>query len=191
MKTEFLKSSGKIVLEPKEDTQYILVPENSVEVVVEPKTQGIKAELLIIYKLVDNEKVSVRTSSVHKIPNTTCMVDVKAVLNDSSHSNYIGKIIIVKEAQQTASYLEDNVLVLGENVKNESQPILEIEADEVKASHGATTGRISNDQLYYLMSRGVSKESAQEIIVEGFFESLLDKITDETIREKVRSKLYA
>ncbi len=191
MTTKILELQSKILLEPREDSQYILIPEGQVEVSICPKKQGIKTELLVMYNLSKSDEVSVITNSIHSIPNTTCIVDVKAVLNDSSKSSYVGKIIIEKNAQQTASYLEDNVLVLGDDVKNESQPILEIEADEVKASHGATTGRISESQLYYLMSRGISREKAETIIVEGFFESLLGKIVDETIREKVRLKLYA
>lgn len=191
MQTKLLESKTQISLSPKEDIQYVLVPSGEVEVTITPQKEGTKTELLVLYSLKDKETVKILTNSVHIIPGTTCFVNVKAVLRDFSQSNYTGKIIIEKEAQQTASYLEDNVLVLGRNVKNESQPILEIEADDVKASHGATTGNIDKNQIYYLMSRGISREDAENMVVEGFFESLLDKIADGTIREKVRMKIYA
>ena len=66
-----------------------------------------------------------------------------------------------------------------------AKKILEIEADDVKASHGATTGRISEEQVYYLMARGLSRKEAEEIIVEGYFESLLSRIVDPKVRESV------
>jgi Fe-S cluster assembly protein SufD len=97
----------------------------------------------------------------------------------------VGKIIIAKKAFQTNSYLNNKTLVIGEGTKNVTRPILEIEADDVKASHGATTGRVRVDDVYYLTSRGLTKKEAEEIIVEGFFESLVAKIEDEDVREKV------
>ncbi|KKS59963.1 MAG: SufBD protein [candidate division WWE3 bacterium GW2011_GWF2_42_42] len=97
----------------------------------------------------------------------------------------MGKIIIAKKAFQTNSYLNNKTLVIGEGTKNITRPILEIEADDVKASHGATTGRVRESDVYYLRSRGLTKKEAEEIIVEGFFESLVAKIEDGDVREKV------
>lgn len=196
MRTELVKLSEKTELKVLEDTQFVLdvssFDENKrYEVVLLFEKSGLEAEIIAVYKLSRGEKLNLTTAAVHKVPHTRCFTYVKGVLGDSAGSDYIGKIVINKKAQQTSSYLEDNVIVVGENTSNNSQPILEIEADDVKASHGATTGRIDEQQIYYLRTRGFNEEEAKNIIIEGFFDSLLNKIKDETIREKVSEKLYA
>ncbi|OGC63195.1 hypothetical protein A2264_00690 [candidate division WWE3 bacterium RIFOXYA2_FULL_46_9] len=72
-------------------------------------------------------------------------------------------------------------MVVGENTKSHSQPILQIDANDVRASHGATTGRIDEEQVYYLTSRGLSAEDAQNLIIKGFLGTLLDMVKDEKI----------
>jgi len=194
MKTEFIKLGENTKVKVSEDTQFVLdVKANggdlnqSIDVVFEKS--GVSAEIIGVFKLLGGEEIGLRTSAIHKVPNTQCFTHIKGVLMDKSSSNYVGKIIIEKDAQQTSSYLEDNILVVGEGTNNISQPILEIEADDVRASHGATTGRINKDQLFYLQSRGLSEEEAQEVIIEGFLNSLLNRIQDETIRNKVKERL--
>jgi Fe-S cluster assembly protein SufD len=105
------------------------------------------------------------------------MTRIKGVLDDSASSSYIGKILIAKAGQQTASFLSHNVLVIGNKTSNNSQPILEIDADDVKASHGATTGRIDR-QLYYLATRGLDTVTAKNLIIKGFFEAEMHNIKD-------------
>lgn len=192
MKVELLKGdTSKLNLSPQEDTQYVLTEGSDNHLVLNMEKKGINVEFLCLVSLKGKEEFKLTTESVHKVPNTTCMVNVKGVLFDESKSDYVGKIIIGKDAQQTVSFLEDNVLNVGDKTKNHSQPILEIEADDVKASHGATTGRVSEDQIYYLMSRGLTREEAEKNIIEGFFEEGLLLIKDDKIREEVRSKLNA
>ena len=111
------------------------------------------------------------------------------MLLDNSKSTYIGKIVIQKSAQQTSSYLDDAVLVVGENVQNKADPILEIEADDVKASHGSTTGTVDAAQVFYLQSRGFSKEDAQKLVVQGFLSSALSAIIDDEVRLTLESQL--
>jgi Fe-S cluster assembly scaffold protein SufB len=191
MKTKLVKLKPSTKLNVTEDTQYVLdissISIGSVNVIL--KKQGVSAEIIGMYVMGDGKDISLETISTHKAPNTSCMTNIKGVLLDNSKSNYIGKIIIEKSAQQTTSYLDDSVLVLGENTKNESQPILEIEADDVKASHGATTGRIDKEQIYYLTSRGLSQKEAENLIAGGFFESTLSKIYDEDVRNEIKKKL--
>lgn len=198
MKTELIKLNESTVVKVVEDTRLVMdldvaanktAPKQSLSVIFEKP--GISAEVLGAFKLSEGQKIDIKTESIHKVPNTQCFVHIKGVLFDDSGSNYVGKIVIEKGAQQTSSYLEDNILVVGENTENISQPILEIEADDVKASHGATTGRIDPGQVFYLKSRGLSDQETQNTIVEGFFESLLARIDDETIRNKVRKRINA
>lgn len=147
--------------------------------------EGISAKVVSPYKLMNGQKLKLTTSSIHKAPNTSCITKIKGVLGDNAVSDYAGKIIIEKGAHGTEAFLQDDVLVIGENVVNNTSPILEIEANDVKASHGATTGRVREDEMFYLMSRGLSRREAEDIIAEGFFNSILLDINDDKIKEAV------
>ncbi len=196
MKTQLVSVQENTVLKVVEDTQFVLgvaefSPEKNYALSLMFEKPGVEAEIVGIFRLSQGQALNLATSAVHKAPQTKCFTYVKGVLLDNARSDYVGKIIIEKKAQQTSSYLEENVIVVGENTHNNSQPILEIEADDVKASHGATTGRIDDEQIYYLRTRGLSNQEAENVIIEGFFNSLLNRIKDEKIRHKVAEKLYA
>lgn len=180
-----------LVIKVLEDMQFVILGaegnEMSLKLIFEKPE--VSAEIIGIFNLRTGENIKLKTSSVHKAPQSSCSTFIKAVLNDNSAFDYRGEILIEKNAQQTTAYLHDNVLVAGENTKRNSQPILEIEANDVKASHGSTTGRIDESQLYYLESRGLEKPQAEEIIKEGFLAGLVGKIADLKIREKALNKL--
>ncbi|HQA96280.1 MAG TPA: SufD family Fe-S cluster assembly protein, partial [Candidatus Colwellbacteria bacterium] len=106
-----------------------------------------------------------------------------------SDFDYRGEIFIGKKARQTTAYLHDHVLVAGDNIKRNSQPILQIETNDVQASHGSTTGRIDRNELYYLESRGLEKNKAEETIIQGFLIDLIKKIKDENVKRSVLDKL--
>ncbi len=194
MKTELVKVGPDTRVKVQEDTQFVLDftgfdkdKEYSLSVVFEKP--GVEAEIIGLYKLSDSQALNLVTSATHKAPHTKCFTYIKGVLQDKARSDYVGKIIIQPKAQRTSSYLEDNVIVVGKNTQNNSQPILEIEADDVKASHGATTGQINPEHVYYLQSRGFSEGEARDMIIEGFFTGLLSRIKNEKIRDKVAKGL--
>lgn len=190
MKTELVELKGAVQIPVTVNTQFVAVPssdESSLELIFEK--EGVDAELLVLYHLKKGEVRKFRTSCIHKAPNTSCIIKVRGVLEDNSHSDFIGKIIIEKNAQKTNAYLQDNVLVAGKNTKNTSAPVLQIDANDVKASHGATTGRVNKDEVFYLMSRGLNNEEAQQIITKGFFEKILSTIKDDKIREGISETL--
>ncbi len=194
MNTVLVELKNHLEMHAEEDTQYILVCQKKDSQIERSFTlildkEGISAEIIGLYKVGAKEQLKIETSSVHKVPNTSCLTKIMTVLMDNSYFDYTGKIIIDKSAQQTNAYLQDDVLVIGENVKNNSSPILQIDANDVKASHGATTGRIRSDQVYYLMSRGFIREEAERFITEGFFSSLINTIIDDKIREIVRKQI--
>src|SRR5260370_8126495 len=98
-------------------------------------------------------------------------------------------IRIRPKAQQTASFLSDHTLLLSDKCRAESIPSLEIGANQVSASHGATTGKIDEEQLFYLMVRGIPREEAERIIGQGFFEPVLQRIPLENLRTRPRRSL--
>lgn len=106
----------------------------------------------------------------HKVGKTFGRVSIKGIAKNGARVVVVGKIIIDKEAQGVDDFLEMRILLLDDKSSAVAEPQLEIEANEVKASHAATVGRIDEEQVFYLESRGVSKEKAEALIVEGFLE---------------------
>jgi len=114
---------------------------------------------------------------------------VKSVLLDKSNGTYQGKIYVEKNAQKTNGYQLSKALVLSENSAFNSKPELEIYADDVKCSHGSTTGNLDQNSIFYLMSRGLSKEQANKMLVEGFLNEAIETITEPNIQSLI-SKLF-
>ena len=107
---------------------------------------------------------------------------IKSVLADNSTGAYQGKIFVDKKAQKTNGYQLSKALVLSKNSEFNSKPELEIYADDVKCSHGSTTGNIDQNSLFYLMSRGLTKNKAKKMIVEGFLNEAIETITEPNIK---------
>ncbi len=190
MQTVFLKPST-FEITVTTDTCYVLDMTGGVDAHLKVflDTQGVQAKVIAAYKGIKDVPIKLVVETIHNVPHTACTTEVKGALFDDAFSSFEGRIIIKKAAQQTASYLEHDVLVLGNNTKNESRPVLEINANDVKASHGATTGRIDALQLFYLKSRGMSEVDAKNLILLGFFNSLLVQIPDEAVRQQVLDSL--
>lgn len=111
----------------------------------------------------------------HRAPNCMSTQRYKTVLDDQAFSRFSGKIYVHPQAQKTDAYQISNALILSDHAAATSQPNLEIFADDVKASHGATTGEIPEETLFYLMSRGLSKAQATKLFVQGFLEQIYKK----------------
>lgn len=132
------------------------------------------------------EHIDFTTNAFHNISDTANNILVKGVLKDESSSAYRGLIKIEKQVQKTSSYLANHILKLGNKTVANSIPSLKIDANDVKAGHGATVGQVDEEQIFYLISRGLSKESAERLIVEGFFEAVIQRIPLEGVRDKIR-----
>lgn len=113
----------------------------------------------------------------HAVPHTRGDVYVRGVYEGTARSVFTGLIKIAPDAQQTRSYYRDDVLLLDDALA-ESLPTLEIEANDVKASHGSTTSRMNDDQLFYLMSRGIPQDQARNLIVAGFLTPALKRVPE-------------
>jgi len=130
-----------------------------------------------------------KTNINHKNEHCKSSQLVKSVLLDKSNGTYQGKIYVTKDAQKTDGYQLSKALVLSENSAFNSKPELEIYADDVKCSHGSTTGNIDQNSIFYLMSRGLSKEQANKMLVEGFLNEAIETITEPNIQSLI-SKLF-
>lgn len=144
--------------------------------------EGAQSENIGIFFGNGDQHIDISTIAHHVVPNTTSNILMKGAMRDSSSSVYRGLIRIEKAAQKTDSYLADHTLLLSEKAFANSIPSLQIEANDVRATHGATVGKIDKDQMFYLTSRGLSENEAERLIVKGFFEHMFQKIVNEELR---------
>ena len=131
------------------------------------------------------------TRQDHVAPHTKSDLLYKAGLKDSSRIVWKGMIRVEKDAQRTDAYQKDDNLILSDRARADSIPGLEIEANDVRCTHGATAGRVDEEMVFYLQARGVPKATAVRLIVEGFFANVYDRITLEPVRETLRQAVAA
>lgn len=141
--------------------------------------QGENAEASLngVWMLSDNLEAHANILIEHQAPHCRSMQLFKSVLDESSHSSFEGKIFVHQSAQKTEAFQLNNNLLLSDKAKADSKPNLEIFADDVKASHGATFGQLDQEQLFYLKTRGYSEQMAKNTLVYGFCKEVLDLIT--------------
>lgn len=145
--------------------------------------RGAHGEVNGITFATDRQVVSYYTQQSHNAPNTTSDLLYKQVLRDRARVIWRGMIKVEAEAQQTDGYQRSDALILSDTCRNDSIPGLEIEADDVRCTHGATAGRVDEEQVFYCMSRGISRYEAMHMIVDGFFQLVYDRIPVEVVRE--------
>jgi Fe-S cluster assembly protein SufD len=131
------------------------------------------------------------TFQEHMAPSTTSDFAFKGALRDTATAVWRGMIRVEKEAQQTDAYQESRALMLSPDAHAVPIPGLEILANDVRCTHGATVGRVDRDELFYAMARGLSQAEAERLIIRGFFQDILDRIELEPVREAVASALEA
>jgi Fe-S cluster assembly protein SufD len=127
----------------------------------------------------------------HVQGHTTSDLLYKGVARDRFRSVYMGLIKIHKDAQRSDAYQANRNLILSAAARTDSIPSLEIEANDVRCTHGATMGQLDEEQLFYMESRGLRREEAARLIVEGFYEPVFDRIGSEALRQVARARLHA
>jgi Fe-S cluster assembly protein SufD len=131
------------------------------------------------------------TLQAHLAPNTTSDFAFKGVLRDKATAVWRGMIKVAKDAQRTNAYQENRNLLLSADAHADSIPGLEILANDVRCTHGATVSQVNRDELFYCMARGLSREEAQLLIVRGFYQEIFDRIELEPVRDALQSVLEA
>jgi Fe-S cluster assembly protein SufD len=131
------------------------------------------------------------TFQEHMAPNTTSDFAFKGALRDTATAVWRGMIRVEPDAQKTNAYQENRNLLLSDKAHADSIPGLEIMANDVRCTHGATLGRVDRELLFYLMARGMPRSVAERLIVRGFFQDVLDRIELEPVRETVAAALEA
>ena len=138
--------------------------------------------------LVDGKQiVSNSVVLTHNVPNCNSSQLFKGILDEEAISKFYGRIIVVPDAQKTEALQANHNLILSDGAKAYTEPQLEIYADDVKCSHGATIGRMNDDELFYMQSRGISKKEAKLLQHLGFTYTVIEKIGNITLRERMFS----
>jgi Fe-S cluster assembly protein SufD len=138
-----------------------------------------------------NQHLDYDTFQEHIAPNTESDFAFKGALRDQATAVWRGMIRVEEDAQKTNAYQECRNLMLSPTTHAVPIPGLEILANDVRCTHGATVGRVDREQLFYLMARGLPRPEAERLIVRGFFQDVLDRIELEPVREAVTSALEA
>jgi Fe-S cluster assembly protein SufD len=153
--------------------------------------EGATSQVTGAYFTDGNQHLDYDTFQEHIAPSTTSDFAFKGALRDTSTAVWRGMIRVERDAQKTNAYQENRNLMLSPTTHAVPIPGLEIMANDVRCTHGATVGRVDRDQLFYLMARGLSRGEAERLIVRGFFEDVLARVGLEPVREALAAALEA
>lgn len=153
--------------------------------------QGREEELVVVFVGRGTDQIDLDLSSIHRAPVTRGRITVRGILRDRSFARVRGLIKIEKKAQRSEDFLEERTILMDKGARVEILPYLEIEANDVRASHAATTGMVDQDQLFYLRSRGLSEKQATGLLVAGFLDQLVADQRDKKLASELeRVKAY-
>ncbi len=152
---------------------------------------GARSEMLGLSVGSDRQEFDQRTLQCHDVPNTWSDLLYKNALDDRSKSIFKGLIRVAPGAAKTDAYQNNRNLLLNPEAEADSMPGLEILNDDVRCTHGATTGQIDQDQLFYLMARGIDPRTGAQLLAHGFFEEVIARLPEKKIGEAVRSAVAA
>ncbi len=142
-----------------------------------------------VINLDQSKQHEIQTNINHLAENTKSYQLIKSILNDKSKGVYQGKIFVNEIAQKTDGYQLSKALLLDENTEFNGKPELEIYADDVKCSHGSTSGNLDENAIFYLMSRGLDFKQAKKLLIEGFINDVIEKITNTEIRTYIKGEM--
>ena len=148
--------------------------------------EGAEANIYGAYICAGHEKVKISVDMHHKVPHCSSRQLFKGIAGGTSRVDFYGKIIVAQDAQRTEAYQENHNILLSDGAKVDTKPQLEIYADDVKCSHGATIGRLNEEEQFYMRSRGISLEDAKVLQMISFIAPVLDNIEDAQEREEVK-----
>ncbi|MFN2642175.1 MAG: Fe-S cluster assembly protein SufD [Actinomycetota bacterium] len=153
--------------------------------------QGASAEMLGVYFADGDQHFDHRSLQEHSAPNTTSELLYKGALKGESRAVYSGLIHIAKDAQKADAVQTNRNLILSDHAKADSIPYLEIEANDVRCAHGASVGPVDDNQLFYLQSRGLDADEAEDLIVRGYFQEILDRVRVPEVRAALERAVEA
>ena len=151
--------------------------------------EGAEANVYGAYVCGGEEKVKIAVDMYHDVPHCNSRQLFKGIAGGVSKVDFYGKIIVAQDAQRTEAYQENHNILLTDGAKVDTKPQLEIYADDVKCSHGATIGRLNEEEQFYMRSRGISLEDAKVLQMISFIAPVLEHVEDEVQREHSAASL--
>jgi len=162
---------------------------NKIDIEVNLNEEHAKSSIFSALSLGSEEHQEIKSIMNHNFKNCQSYQKIKNVLNDQSRGVYQGKIFVKQEAQKTDAYQLSKALLLNDNAEFDAKPELEIYADDVKCSHGSTSGSIDLDSIHYLKSRGIPKKEAYQILINGFLSEILEKLPEDSLKKFLLEKI--
>lgn len=150
--------------------------------------EGAEANVYGAYVCGGEEKVRIAVDMYHDLPHCNSRQLFKGIAGGVSKVDFYGKIIVAKDAQRTEAYQENHNILLTDGARVDTKPQLEIYADDVKCSHGATIGRLNEEEQFYMRTRGISLEDAKVLQMISFIAPVLENIQDESEREMLAAR---
>ena len=151
--------------------------------------EGAEANIYGTYVCGSDEKVKIAVDMHHEVPHCNSRQLFKGIAGGKSRVDFYGKIIVAQDAQKTEAYQENHNILLSDDARVDTKPQLEIYADDVKCSHGATIGRLNEEEQFYMRSRGITLEDARVLQMISFLAPVLEAIPDEAQREEIALQL--
>ena len=142
------------------------------------------------YALREKSHVDNHTTVDHIDENSISNEHYKGIMDNNSNGVFNGKILVRKKAQKTNAFQSNNNILLSDEAKINTKPQLEIWADDVKCSHGCTVGQLDKEAIFYLQSRGISREKAISMLLGAFSEEIIEKIENQFIKQKIKKLTY-
>ena len=162
---------------------------NKIEIEINLNKDNSSCSIYSALNLLEDQHQEIKTRINHNSPNCKSYQKIKNVLNDKSKGVYQGKIFVEKIAQKTDAYQLSKALIVNDEAEFDAKPELEIYADDVKCSHGSTSGSIDSDAVHYLMTRGIPKDEAVKLLINGFLNEILENITNSELKFFLEEKL--
>ena len=150
--------------------------------------EGAEANIYGAYVCGADEKVTMSVDMHHNVPHCNSRQLFKGIAGGTSKVDFYGKIIVAQDAQRTEAYQENHNILLSDGAKVDTKPQLEIYADDVKCSHGATIGRLNEEEQFYMRSRGITLDDAKVLQMISFIAPVLENIADAERREEVAAE---
>ena len=151
--------------------------------------EGAEANVYGAYVCGGEEKVKIAVDMYHDVPHCNSRQLFKGIAGGVSKVDFYGKIIVAQDAQRTEAYQENHNILLTDGAKVDTKPQLEIYADDVKCSHGATIGRLNEEEQFYMRSRGITLEDAKVLQMISFIAPVIDNIEDPEERVAIAVQL--
>ena len=151
--------------------------------------EGIESHLLGLYLTTDNQVVDNHTTVDHRKPKCNSNELYKGIIDGKSTATFNGKIFVRKDAQKTNAFQSNKNILLSDDGTINTKPQLEIYADDVKCSHGTSTGKLDEEKIFYLRARGLSEDSAKKLLMHAFASEIVNTIKNEDLREYIEHKI--